>query len=290
MDLTSATVVAHSVWDGTEIISFRATFPQVAHKHMLKHRLFSQDDESTDASISTSSVRAIPMKRQIQLARDNMFVPQRFPKERSGMAATEYFEGDEHDAALADYLWAFEHAAAGAQRMTDRGIHKSIAGRGLEPYGWATAIITTTLPGFKNFLAVREHPDAQDETQVIARKMREAYEASVPLPTPWHIPFGKTSISVPESDWNSIRERKIIQSVSKCARTSFGRELDEFTDEEHRSLLKRLLGNPMHAGPFDHAAHVQEPHIGNYSAPWVPLRFFWRDYLPSIAAELDALS
>jgi len=285
MDLTSATVVAHSVWDGTEIISFRATFPQVAHKHMLKHRLFSQDDESTDASISTSSVRAIPMKRQIQLARDNMFVPQRFPKERSGMAATEYFEGDEHDAALADYLWAFEHAAAGAQRMTDRGIHKGIASRGLEPYGWATAIITTTLPGFKNFLAVREHPDAQDETQVVARKMREAYEASPPWETHWHLPFYPRERADRFEDY-------AIPSISKCARTSFGRELDDFSDEQHRSLLKRLLGNPMHAGPFDHVAIVRDvrAHIGNYSPPWVPLRFHWREFLPSIAAELDALS
>jgi len=288
MDLTSATVVAHSVWDGTEIISFRATFPQVAHKHMLKHRLFSQDDESTDASISTSSVRAIPMKRQIQLARDNMFVPQRFPKERPGMAATEYLEGDEHETALWEYRKAFEWAATCAQSLTDAGVHKGIAGRGLEPYGWATAIITTTLPGFKNFLAVRDHPDAQDETQVVAREMREAYEASGPIEAPIHIPFFDSRPEAP----NIKGEPTLIRAISICARTSFGRELDDFTDEQHRSLLKRLLGNPMHAGPFDHVAIVRDvrAHIGNYSPPWVPLRFHWREFLPSIAAELDALS
>lgn len=278
-DQTDCTVVAHTIWDGVEIISFRGTFPQIIHKHLLKHRLFSQEDSDEDASISTSSIRAIPGKRQIELVLESPFIPQKWPKNRSGMQATEYLDSGEEFAKFV-YADGLFRAIDTARALLEAGVHKAIALRGLEPYGWASAIITTTLPGLKNFLALRDHPEAQDETAIFARCMRKAYEASTPIPDVFHIPFRRYDCSI---------EDAMIYGVAQCARTSYGRELDAFTMEQNSQLTVDLITPPLHAGPLEHCGIFPvngEPHLGNFER-WNQLRHRWKDYLPSIAARLE---
>ena len=279
-DKTQVEVIQHTKWNGTEIITFRGTFPQIIHKHLLKHRLFSQEDSDEDASISTSSIRAIPGRKQIDLVMETPFVPQRWPKNRSGMQATEYYEGTAAELCEEDYLAGFMDAVTAAERLLLAGVHKAIALRGLEPYGWATAMITTTLPGLQNFLALRDHPEAQDETAIFARCMRKAYEASSPFADIFHIPFRRYDCSI---------EDAMIYGVAQCARTSYGRELDAFTMEQNRDLMVKLLTPPIHSGPTEHVGIFpvnREAHLGNFEV-WNQLRHRWREYLPSIAARLE---
>jgi len=305
MDLTSATVVAHSVWDGTELVTFRATLPQVVDRHLIRHRAF---------SFSFASMRAIPTKKIIEQVEANPFIPIAWPKNKSGMSADGIFLKDADEAhSRWEWLQAKDSAIVHAKVMALYGVHKEIVNRLLAPFAYTTCIISTTMPGLENFFAQRDHPDAQPEIQVLARKMREALSTSVPVEAQWHIPFGKTVISTPEADWDAIREQKIIRAISKCARVSYGRELEERTFEEDKALVVRLARDK-HWSPFEHVAftgtnpaltdwdgdgagwgipygeYYGQRHLGNFETPWAQARHHWRQLLPSIAAELDALS
>ncbi len=291
-DLTAAEVITHSVWDGVELITMRVTFPQIIHKHLLKHRLFSHEDSAEDASFSTSSVRAIPTRRQIELVRESPFVPRCWPKNRPGMEATEYYEGEDAEAKLVDYERAMDLALQGATILADAGLHKGLAMRAIEHLGWCTAIITATLDGWENFWSLRDHHEAQDETQVFARATRVAYEASTPTTTVLHVPF---------MDYDDVTrlvigaEQDMINGVAICDRTSYGRELDHFTDEQQADLVVKLVTPPFHSGPLEHVGIVLPSHmntglepmtLGNFKEPWSQLRHYWREYLPSIHARV----
>ena len=241
-------------------------------------------------SRNSASSRAIPVKRQIELVRESPFVPQQWPKNQAGMQASKFVTGI--DAEYAEDLWltARDTATGIAWQLSEPvpNIHKQIASRLLEPFMWHTAIISSTQAGLDNFFLQRDHEDAQPEMQTLARAMRKALDKSVPIRATFHIPFNNSAPT-------GALEPAFITAVARCARVSYGRELEEKTYEEDVALVERLIRSG-HWSPTEHLGIFRTetsedslyhgPHLGNFEG-WSQLRHHWRDYLPSIAARLE---
>jgi thymidylate synthase ThyX len=287
-DLTTAEVIADSVYDDARLVTFRATFPRFILAEFNTHRAFSRNSASS---------RAIPVKRQIELVRESPFVPQAWPKNRTGMSAVE--EVAEYNAGRARFNWyaAMTEMVSRAEILNEHGVHKQIASRLLEPFMWHTVIISSTMPGLDNFFAQRDHEDAQPEMQTLARAMRRALGESTPADWHYHIPFNR----VVASNQDYTMEQWMVRAVARCARVSYGREMEEKTYEEDVALVERLIRSG-HWSPLEHVGianpalvrsifhedgQLYEPaHVGNFARPWAQLRHHWREYLPSIAANI----
>ena len=92
--------------------------------------------------------------------------------------------------AEAAWLDARDAALAHAEQLRATGVHKQIVNRVLEPWMWASVIVSSTT--YDNFFTLRCHPDAQPEIKRLADLMRAAFDASTPVPRAageWHLPF-----------------------------------------------------------------------------------------------------
>lgn len=289
-DRTSAEVIADSIWDGVRLVSFRATLPTIVQFHLLRHRAF---------SFSFASMRAIPLKRQIELVRETPFYPQKWPKNQPGMSASENFEDEVeiHDI-MTEWEGSLEEVLRSAEGLAKLGVHKEIASRLLLPFSWSTCIISSTMPGLDNFFAQRDHEDAQPEIRTLAKAMRKALDESTPTRAIVHIPFDRGIYSLGGADHPAI-----VRAVARCARVSYGREMEEKTYEEDANLVARLIKSK-HWSPLEHVGvvipnpnwedmspdeNIMRYHYtaGNFESPFSQLRHHWRDFLPSIAARVN---
>lgn len=285
---TSATIVADSEWDGVRLTTILATFPRFILPQFTRHRSF---------SFNTASSRAIPLAKQIEMIEADGFVPEHWPKNRRGMSATEEIINPDH----AEVVWldAMDWAITHAKKLAELDVHKQVAARLLEPFMHVTAIVSTTMPGLENFFDQRINDEAQPEMQELARAIRDALEDSTPVHRAIHIPFGDE----PGPSTGLSLEDQLIRSVSKCARVSYGRELEERSIEDDRRLVASLIKNK-HASPMEHVSWVMpagesacdcsdcysvrlSSHEGNFKFPWEQLRHNLNDMLPKFMEEIN---
>lgn len=302
-DRTSAEVIADSIWDGVRLTSMRVTLPNIIHKHLLRHRLFSEEDGDTDASFSFESQRAAPVKKHTNRTEADPFVPLTWRANDKGMSPSDYLDAETSEWMREKHYEILEFVAARVREMEARNLHKEQANRYLEPFQWTTCIITST--NWENFFNQRIHPAAQEEMRILGRAMRKALDESEPVEREIHVPFESDIIAAYRraNGVGPMDEKIVIQSVARCARVSYGRELEEKTYEEDVNLVVRLL-KAGHASPFEHvgivmpetalpykqvaAALRRADHLGNFEYPWSQLRHHVKEYLPTIAARLDS--
>lgn len=229
--------------DGIRLTTFVLTYPRFIHSEFMTHRVFSRN---------ASSSRAIPVKKQIQMVKENPAMPLAFAANKAGMQAGEQFGPFKQW--LCRFVWksACYAAVFFATLMEKLNIHKQYANRILEPFNHITVVCTAT--DYENFFALRYHPDAQPEIHELAKKMYEMRERRIPKvlkPGEWHLPF----VSVPEFEKLTL-EDAIKCSVARCARTSYlNHNKEKPALEEDKKLHDRLvLHNPMHASPAEHQA------------------------------------
>lgn len=279
LDKTSAEVVADTVYDGVRLTTMRVTLPNIIHKHLLRHRLFSEEDGDTDASFSFESQRAAPVKAHTNKTEAEPFEPLTWRRNGKGMSPSDYLTPEASAVARATHYDILSYVSMAVRNLEALGVHKEQANRYLEPFQWTTCIISST--NWEGFFAQRDHIDAQEEMQTLARAMRKALDESTPDEVVFHIPFCGYSDD----------ETEMIRSVARCARVSYGRELEEKTYEEDKALVERLISSG-HWSPFEHVGiaaanwYGPEAHKGNFDYPWSQLRHHWRAYLPSIAERL----
>lgn len=253
--MIEAKIVADSIApNGIRLTTFVLTYPRFIHAEFMTHRMFSRN---------ASSSRAIPVKKSIQMVKDNPVVPLAFTKNQKGMQGGEALKGEEHDKAVASWMRACFSAIAHAEELADLEVHKQYANRILEPFSHITVVCSAT--EFANFFALRYHPMAQPEICELAKQMWEAYSANTPKRLvwgQWHLPF------ITDEDYNlnaemfakvSNNEFPLLQvqrSVARCARVSYlNHEGKTPTIEEDLQLYNRLLGSvPIHASPAEHQA------------------------------------
>lgn len=256
----TATVVLDSVSPaGVRLTTIEVTLHRFVLAELNTHRVLSRNSASS---------RAIPTAKQVRRLVEDPALPVEFGTNQRGMQAGEPLTGDAHDAALATWLEARDHAVAAAERLFELGVHKQVVNRILEPFMWHTVIASGT--DWDGFWQQRCSPLAQPEIRVAAEAMRDAYHASQPTPIgdgEWHTPYVRDD----ERDLDVGLRTRI--SAARCARVSYlthdGRR-DLAADEE---LYERLItADPPHWSPLEHVATpASDPVPGNYRG-WRQLR------------------
>jgi len=224
---------------GQRLTTFVLRFPRFVLSEFNTHRMFSRN---------ASSSRAIPTTKLMQQLREDPVIPVEWGRNQSGMQAREVLDADAGRSAEAAWLGARDAALAHAEQLRATGVHKQIVNRVLEPWMWASVIVSSTT--YDNFFTLRCHPDAQPEIKRLADLMRVAFEASTPTPRAageWHLPF----VGADDGDL-SIDERKQV-SVARCARVSYLTHGGTRDIEADKVLHQRLL-DAGHWSPFEHVA------------------------------------
>jgi thymidylate synthase ThyX len=266
-----AKVLADSVSPaGHRLTTLEATFPRFILAEFNTHRVFSRNSASS---------RAIPVVKQLRRVLDDPYVPIEFGSNKPGMQAGPPLAGAARDAAEAEWLKARDDAVrhvlglitspenvAGFENLhecleTAQGtlkeppaewlnVHKQVANRLLEPFMWHTVIVSSTT--WDNFFNLRCHPDAQPEIRLIATKMRDAVERSVPTrlgPAEWHLPL----IGETEREEATSPEELAKISIGRCARVSYLTHAGTRDLSADVTLYDRLLESG-HMSPMEHVA------------------------------------
>ena len=259
---SSATVLADSISvDGQRLTTLQVRMPRIVLAEFNTHRKLSRNSASS---------RAIPVSKQIAMVQDDPFVPAKFPLNQPGMSAAQYLEAGDpaFDLEVKQWLADRDHAVEATRGRAERGIHKQIANRILEPFMWHEAIVSAT--DWSNFIALRAHPEAQPEIQEPAEAMRDAIAASTPTPRAegeWHLPL--TGF---DGDADLAPADLIKVSVGRCARVSYLTHLGARDPQADITLFERLQAS-RHLSPFEHAAQAMPGAWANFDG-WRQARWF----------------
>lgn len=271
--------------DGKRITTLQVKFHRFILPEFNTHRVFSRN---------FSSSRAIPSKKLLEQVRSDPAMPVHWGKNQPGMQAAE--ELDEKDMFSAKARWriAAESAANHAEILVERGAHKQIVNRLIEPYLWANGIVTST--EWDNWFDLRAHPDAQPEIHELALRMREAMEASVPKSLnygEWHLPYLSAEERV---TYGSNLGAQI--SAARCCRVSYLKHDGTKPNvDEDLALFERLAGAvPLHASPLEHQAtpyHLEPGSIGHDDIlqgnlkGWIQYRKLWEREIYNTTQKQD---
>jgi thymidylate synthase ThyX len=225
---------------GHRLTTFVLRFPRFVLPEFNTHRMFSRN---------ASSSRAIPTTKLIQQLRDDPVEPVEWGRNQAGMQARDVLSAAEAAAAAAVWHEARESALRHAEQLRAIGVHKQIVNRVLEPWMWASVIVSATT--YENFFTLRCHPDAQPEIKRLADLMRDAYRASTPTPKAageWHLPFIRDvdDLALP------LEVQKKV-SVARAARVSYLNHAGTRDIDADLVLHQRLL-DAGHWSPFEHVA------------------------------------
>jgi thymidylate synthase ThyX len=279
-----ATIIADSVAPhGIRLTTFTVTFPRFILAELNTHRMLSRNSASS---------RAIPTEKIIQRVLENPFVPETFNKRVKGMGVGEVLATSDQITCQKAWLYARDKSVQAAHVLVDAGVDKSRVNRLLEPFMWHTALVTAT--EWSNFFALRDHPDAQPEFQILARMMRESMDASSPQELgygEWHLPLlsdeerselrHEETLSqawgdrpLPGAEANRMKWAKV--SAGRCFKVSYDRVTD---DEDPADSFRRSETAPDsgHWSPLEHPAMAVESDvtfISNFRG-WRQLRKFF---------------
>lgn len=254
--------------EGVRLTTLQATFPRFILAELNTHRMLSRNSASS---------RAIPPEKQILRVMEEPFVPETFNMRVKGMGVGAELASEDQIASAAHWLNARNEAVKAAQGLLRLNVDKSRINRLLEPFMWHTAIVSAT--EWENFFALRCHPDAQPEFQIIANMMRDAMSRSVPRHLPygeWHLPLVNLDFpenDSPEPDW----EYWAMVSAGRCARVSFDTHEGYEMPGKSKERAERLMTSG-HLSPFEHCARPLHPDY-DYSS-WYPGQSYMAEFHP----------
>lgn len=267
----SAKIVASSinVETGNRLDTLQLRYPRMVHADFMTHR---------DKSRNASSSRAMPTLALTTRDAD-IYVPA-FRKNKPGMQPGAFLTADAQEKAERIWRQMAQFVLGGVKELTTLGVHKQWANRPLEWFGHIEVVCSATQ--WANFLALRNHDDAQDEIHEIAKLIKEAREAATPKslrPGEWHLPYVDEAMD-DEIDFicDPLRRKlpmdmleaiapafhylfnespanrlKLMVSTARSCRVSYsthdGRPSTLADDLER---FRKLLGSPIHASPFEH--------------------------------------
>jgi thymidylate synthase ThyX len=271
--MISARIVADSRNpNGNRLTSFILTYPRFIHSEFMTHRIFSRN---------AASSRAIPLPKMLDAIEKEPALPEHWGAEQKGMASGEELAGVELHNVKASWFGAMKNAVHSAKAVAAKRLHKSLANRLVEPFSHITVLATAS--DLSNFFALRAHPIAQPEFQVLAYRMLKAYINSTPVEKfwgDWHIPHFGNMEGVASGDILKV-------ATARCARLSYLTFDGSYSPQEDIALHDRLIGPPFHASPFEHCARAV---IGLYpKSNFDPLEdgeyAGWRQYRKDFSKE-----
>jgi thymidylate synthase ThyX len=267
----SATIVADSLnIFGQRLTTLKVVMPRIVLAEFNTHRALTRNSASS---------RAIPFKRMHKSVSENMFMPIGFLKEHKGMQGFDYFDGEE--LVRVAHKWRFIASMLLSLSMSLHllGVSKQICNRILEPFMYHTVLVSAT--EWSNFMALRDHKDAEIHIQAVARSIKEAMDNSTPKqlqPGEWHIPFGdkfdidelvlltddirhvfrvQEGIADYKDTQETLTKLKVKIATARCARLSYltlGAEPK--IDYEADIKLHDMLLKDGHMSPFEHVARA----------------------------------
>ena len=257
--MISAKVVADSINEsGNRITSLVVVIPRIVLAELNTHRALSKNSASS---------RAIPNAKMLKMVEEDPFIPIAFQKDHKGMQGTEYFTEAEvkMNGIMEEWLGARDYALYRAKSLHEKGVTKQLCNRVLEPFMYHTVLITAT--EWENFMALRNHEDAEIHIQAAAVKILEALNASTPSLLKigeWHIPFGDTldhtriRKMLSESDiipYAVLQSAMVEIATARCARVSY-LNFEGKDDYEADVTLHDQLLQSGHMSPFEHCAQA----------------------------------
>lgn len=287
----SATVLADSLnEDGIRITTLELHYHRYILPELNTHRVISKNGASS---------RAIPTEKLIDMCEREMVEPLEWGLNQSGMQAFNIADFKlEHEGRV---IWnaarrdAIRHALA----LNALGFAKQIVNRVLEPFLSTRTVVTST--DWANFMALRDHKDAQPEIRELARCIKIAMNRSIPkilAEGEWHTPYIlpededrialwaedgcftgliRDLLEPKAEDWiiDNVTLVKLMVSAARCARVSVrtadGKAGDFRKDLE---LFQRLVkAQPVHASPTEHQA-------APYSIEKAPITANFRGFVP----------
>lgn len=258
---------------GARLTTMSLRYPRAIHAELMTHRVFSR---------SSSSSRAIPTRKALDLILEDPFTPVHWGKNQRGMQAREELEPARIEDAKTTWLAACRLAVNASRDLLEIGVHKQIANRVAEPFSHISVVVTST--EWSNFFGLRADKDAQPEMQELGWAMADAYYSSVPrrlddivlggdlMKRParhWHLPY--TSL---EERTEIGLEAALVASTARCARVSYMNHEGRKPSLEEDSELHEILFNQRHMSPFEHQgtpARSRDYKSRNFSG-WVQYR------------------
>jgi hypothetical protein len=251
----SAKVIQHSKssYTGKELITFEIEYPRFILAEVNTHCMLEKNSASS---------RAVPIKTQCELIRNNPAMPVHWGKNQAGMVAEQELDDLTIEYAVEGWKSAMIGAVMDVEYLEKLGVHKQIANRISEPWQRMKTVISGT--EWANFFYLRNHPDAQPEFQELARVMQEAMQQSKPMELvagEWHVPYVERERNIyggalayfTNGVQLSPTDARIV-SASCCAQVSYRKNDD--TLEKARQVFERLnIGSsdkPAHASPTTH--------------------------------------
>lgn len=244
-------------------------YPRWVHAEFMTHRVFSRN---------AASSRAIPFKKMVEDIRRDPAVPLYWGMNIAGMQAKEELPTHMIDIARQTWLDALDAAIVNATYLTEMedqlgvvyGLHKQIVNRLLEPFAHITVVVSGT--EWTNFIALRNHPDAEPHIAMLAREIIRELDRTDNItdlePGEWHLPFvteedrqlAQQALENPEFGGDPIWNILIPKSVACCASTSY-KTVDGFDMSIERAVAlhdKLVAAQPIHASPCEHVAQADQ--------------------------------
>lgn len=251
-----ARLVAHSkAPNGVVLSTLELKYPRFFHSELMTHRVFSRN---------AASSRAIPSKVIVDQVLNDPAMPIHWGQNQPGMQA----RAEEIDPSWARDWWAETslNAVEAAKEAADKGLHKQIANRVMEPWMFMTTLVTST--EWANFFDQRISHAAQPEFRELAECMLDALSAVKPTETVIHLPY------VSEEEKASYPTNTLVKlATTRCCRVSYQRQ-GESTSFEEDIYRHDSLKNSGHWSPFEHVAYaaVHDKLWGGNLRGWVQYR------------------
>ncbi len=143
------------------------------------------------------------------------------------------------------------------QQMATGGCSKEQVNDYLHSWAWSWAVVTGTDDAWDHLFRQRCAPDAQNEFQDLANKIKVAFDGSVPKELAvgdWHLPY----VNSYERDSREISSGKTGVrglSAARCARVSY-QPFDGVSDPEAEYARAAKLLADEHMSPFGHQAQA----------------------------------
>lgn len=238
--MTDVKIIADSIYKerGMEFrtTSFELTFPRIILSEFNTHRMFSRN---------TSSSRAIPFNKMVEVVQKNPFIPIAWQKDHKGMQGSEYInEVLANNNCKNSWLKARDNAVQIANSLNkDSGVTKQLCNRLLEPFSWVKMVVTAETIGLNNFFKLRcpkyEYYDMLTGTQQFFKSKKDwlQYYNNKPLPKAKHIS------KIPENDveWLQINKSQTEIHMQQLAEMMY--------DACNESIPKELKAGEWHI-PF----------------------------------------
>lgn len=287
----SAKVLADSLNEnGIRITTLELHYHRYILPELNTHRAISKNGASS---------RAIPTDKLVEMCERELVEPLEWGLNQSGMQA--FTIADPVLEARGREIWnsARRQAIWHALSLNELGFAKQIVNRVLEPYLSTRTVVTST--DWENFMALRDHKDAQPEIRELARQIKIVMQASKPnllAEGEWHLPYIlpededrialwaddgcftgliRALLEPKAEDWilDNVTLVKLMVSAARCARVSY-RTVDGKTTDFRKDLelFERLIKTqPVHASPTEHQA-------APYAIMKAPITANFRGFVP----------